>query len=189
MRSTRIRAIAVLILTLAIAACQTEQISQDQLKLARYTLKINHLPKAWRFTGRSWSTDFSGDSYTATYEIDDHNFLSHTISLFPNEVEAEKGYEEWNNEWFNSTQPNPEATYSPLNSEDVHRFECVQLSTESPVFSCSYLQRHGEVISFVLANLTNNTYLTFTELNQVLGILDERVNTVALESEKGTPVP
>ena len=188
MRSTRIKAIVVLSLMFTMAACQTEKMSQGQVKLARYTLKIDDLPKGWQFTGRSWSTDFGGDSYTVTYEIDDHNFLSHTISMFQNETEAKKGYEEWNHEWFGITQPHPEATYSPLNPEDVYKFECVQLSPESPLFSCEYLQRHSEIISFMHANLTN-THLTFAELNKVLKILDERINTVTLDSEKGTPTP
>ncbi len=188
MGSIKIRVIIVLTLMLFMMACQTEKISQNQLKLARYTLKIDDLPKGWQFTGRSWSTDYGGDSYTVTYEFDDHNFLSHTISMFPNESQAEQGYEKWNNEWFDVTQPWSEATYSPLNPKDDYKFECLRLSPESSIFGCRYLQRHNEKISFVRISL-DNTALTFAGLNKVLGILDERVNTVNLENQEGTPAP
>jgi hypothetical protein len=167
-------------------ACQTEKISETQLKLARYALKIGDLPKGWKFTGKSWGNGYGDEGYTVTYEIDDHNFLSHTISIYSNQSQAQKGYEEWNNEWFESTQPWPEAKYFPLDSKDDYKFECLRLNPESPLLSCRYLQRHNEIISFVRTSL-DNTSMTFAELDKVLGVLDERVNTVTLMEETPTP--
>lgn len=180
-----IKLMALLVLPLLMVACQTEKISKTQLKLDQFTLKTRDLSKRWKFVGGDRSTDYGGESYTVTYLIDDHNFLSHTISIYANSSQATDAYEKWNNEWFNVTSEWQPSNYSPLDQKDDYKFDCLKLSPESPLVGCRYLQRHNEIISFVRVGLDNTT-LTFAELDGILGILDERLSTANLEE---TPIP
>jgi len=189
MKTIGIKLITALTIVFVALACQAEKSSQTQLQ-TQYSLEIGDLPKGWKFEGESWNVDYGGESYTVTYQITDHNFVSHTISMYPNEDQAREAYEEWSNESFDSTQPLPEATYSPLNQNDDYRFGCFEPleGTKSVIFSCRHLQRHEEIISYVRVNL-DNASLTFSEVDKILVILDERLRTATLENKESPSTP
>jgi hypothetical protein len=165
------------------ASCQTERISQTQLQLARYSLKKADLPSGWKFTGKSWDVDFGGESYAVTYEMDMHIFITHEVSIHASQDQAQEAYKEWEGDWFVSTNLQPDAPYSPLDQDDDYRYECKQIKPVSPLKVCFYLQRHDEMISFVKINLDNRNRNnpTLEEVNDILDVLDKRLNEVVIE--------
>lgn len=170
---------SLLMLMLTSVSCQIgqiEEMSPLDAQLTHYALKIEDLPKGWKFSDKSWGVEFGGSGYTATYELeaDSHIFLSNTVAIYLNEEKSKLAYQQWEDLWFKSTQPWPEATYSPLNQTDDYRFECLKLP-DYYVLSCSYLQRHDNKISFLQINLDNKD-LTFTQLNSIVGVLDKRLS-------------
>jgi hypothetical protein len=168
---------------------QTEEMSPLDRLLTEYALKTNDLPNGWIYSDKSWGVEFGGSGYTVSYvwAANTSMFLSNTIAIYSNEEKSKLAYQQWEDLWFNSTQPWPEATYSPQDQKDDYRFECLQFP-EDPILSCSYIQRHNNIIGFVKINLDNKS-LTFTELNEILNILDKRLNTVGVENKEITPTP
>lgn len=168
---------------------QTEEMSPLDRQLTEYALKTNDLPNGWRYSEKSWGVEFGGSGYTVIYELkaDTSIFLSNTIAIYLNEEKSKLAYQQWEELWFKSTQPWPEATYSPQNQNDDYRFECLKFP-DDPILSCSYIQRHENIIGFAQINLDNKN-LTFTELNDILSILDKRLNDVGRENKEATPTP
>jgi len=184
--------ISVLIFMWVSVSCQiglTEEMSPLDVQLTQYALKTNDLPSGWRYSEKSWGVEFGGSGYTVIYELeaDTRIFLSNTISIYLNEEKSKIAYQQWEDLWFKSTQPWPEATYSPQDQKDDYRFECLSFP-EDPILSCRYLQRHNNIIGFVKINLDNKS-LTFTELNDILSILDKRLNDIGGENKEVTPTP
>ncbi|HEU0291237.1 MAG TPA: hypothetical protein VFR47_00775 [Anaerolineales bacterium] len=186
------RLLSLLILISVSISCQIgqmEEMSPLDRQLTEYALKTNDLPNGWKYSDKDWGVEFGGSGYTVIYELeaDPSIFLSNTIAIYLNEEKSEIAYQQWEDLWFKSTQPWPEATYSPRDQKDDYRFECLQFP-EDPILSCRYLQRHNNIIGFVKINLDNKS-LTFTELNDILGIVDERLNNVGVENKEVTPTP
>jgi len=187
MKRDTIIILIILIMVLSIVSCQTEGLSPLQSQLTQYSLKIEDLPNGWQFSDKSWEADFGGAGYTVNYELNTNIFISNTVDIYLNTDKSKLAYQQWEDLWFKSTQPWPEATYLPRDQKDDYRFECLRFP-EDPILSCSYLQRHNNVTSFLKINLDNKN-LTFTELNDILGILDKRLNDVGIEKKNGTPSP
>ncbi len=191
MRNTTIKIWLFLVIILITASCQTEEIIQTQLQLARYSLKKADLSKGWKFSGKSWEAVFGGESYTVVYERDKLVFITHTISVHVSEDKAKQAYKEWESDWFDTTDLQPDVQYSPLDEDDDYRYECQKLKPDSPLKVCFYLQRHNEIISFVHigfdARSRNNT--TFEEINEILAVLDERLNEVVIDAKPVSSTP
>jgi hypothetical protein len=178
--------LSLLILISVSASCQigqTEEMSPLDRQLTEYALKISDLPDGWRYSDKGWGVEFGGSGYTVIYELktDTSIFLSNTIAIYLNEEKSKIAYQQWEDLWFKSTQPWPEATYSPQNQKDDYRFECSYALPESSILSCRYLQRHENIIGFVKIRFDNKS-LSFTELNDVLAILDQRLNETFIEA-------
>ena len=112
-------------------------------------MKKADLSKGWKFSGKSWEAVFGGESYTVVYERDKLVFITHTISVHVSEDKAKQAYKEWESDWFDTTDLQPDVQYSPLDEDDDYRYECQKLKPDSPLKVCFYLQRHNEIISFV----------------------------------------
>ena len=194
MNTNKILSLMLVLVTLLTASCQVDRFNSDALnssrsQLKQYSLEITDLPHGWKFSERSWGTDFGGESYAVTYKLNDLIHISHDTDIYSDEDQSKIGYQKWEADWFNSTtKPWPGATFSPSDQSDQSRFECLQLSPMDPLLSCAYLQRHKKIISFVLVTIDNSDF-TFTELNSILDILDKRLNEVVLDAkpEGNTP--
>jgi len=188
------RSILFVIFVVVTASCQVERLGSDtlspsQLQLKRYSLEITDLPRDWKFSERSWGTDFGGEGYAVTYKLTDLIHISNDTDIYSDEDQSKVGYQKWEADWFDSTtKPWPGATFTPSDQSDQYRFECLQLSPKDPLLSCAYLQQHKKIISFVLVTIDNSDF-TFEELNNILGILDKRLNEVVIDAtpEVGTP--
>lgn len=191
MKKNRLGVLVTLLLLLLTSSCEIGQISKTQLQLERYSLKKADLPRDWSFNGESWDVIFGGESYTISYLQGDHVFMSHTVSILPSEDQARQAYEEWESDWFDDTNLLPGVHYSPMGEDDDFRYECEELQPGHPLKVCFYLQRHSELISFVQINLDSqsNASLTFEEINDILGVLDKRLNEVAIDAEPEDAVP
>jgi hypothetical protein len=180
-------------LMLVIVSCQTEEISQTQLQLARYSLKKTDLPSGWKFEGKSWDVDFGGESYSISYAIDALVFITHEVSIHSSGDQAEQAYKEWEADVFDSTYLQPETLYIPLDNEDDYRCECQKTKPDSPLEICFYLQKHNEIISFVHIGFDsrNKDNPTFEEISNILAILDRRLNEVVIDAkpEGDKPAP
>lgn len=182
MHRTRLNLLLVFLLAILASSCQTEAMSPLDRQLTEYALKTNDLPNGWKHSSEDWGVEFGGSGYTVTYELKTNAsiFLSNTIAIYLNEEKSKLAYQQWEDLWFKSTQPWPEATYLPQDKNDDYRFECLSFP-DDPILSCSYIQRHTNIINFAHINLDNKN-LTFIELNDILGILDKRVNEVAVDA-------
>ena len=169
---------------------QAEEMSPLDKLLTEYALKTNDLPNGWRYSDKSWGVEFGGSGYTVSYvwAADTSMFLSNTIAIYSNEEKSKLAYQQWEDLWFKSTQPWPEATYAPEDQKDDYRFECLDALPGSSILSCRYLQRHENIIGFVKVRF-DAASLTFAELNDILGILDGRLNNVGVENQEITPTP
>ncbi len=56
-------------LLLLISSCQTETISQTELKLERYAANTKDFPKGWVFNGEDWNSESGKESYSANYSV------------------------------------------------------------------------------------------------------------------------
>ena len=163
-------------------SCQVEKISQTQLKLARFSVKKVDLPEGWNYSGENWYQDLGGENYTVAYSVPDNPIISlaHTISAYPTEEKAKEAYPIWEDDVFSGVwHPWPDANFLPLNPDDLSRFECQQILSDTSIIGCNYLQLHGQFISYVLVNLDSKV-MTFEQLNEILEILDRRLNEVSL---------
>jgi len=174
--------IVIFFVMLFASSCQSERISQTQLQLVRYSLKITDLPDGWKFSGKDWSNDFGGENYTIAYEMDMHIFVSNTIGIYSSALQSEEVYKDWEEEWFYSTpkQIQLDVSFSPIDKQDEIRFECSQLYRDDPIIYCVFLQRHSELINFVRisGDSRNKNSLSFEDIYVILGVLDGRLNEV-----------
>ncbi len=179
MHRSRLNLLIVFLLTILASFCQTEAMSPLDRQLTQYALKTNDLPTGWKYSDKDWGVEFGGSGYTVVYELKANTriFFSNTVAIYAGDEKSKLAYQQWEDLWFKSTQPWPEATYSPQDQNDDYRFECLSFP-DDPILSCTYIQRHNNKISFAHINLDNKS-LTFTELNDILGILDKRLNEVA----------
>jgi hypothetical protein len=173
---------AISILLLLTTSCQIEKISQTELKLERYAVKISDLPKGWIFSGEDWNYKFEGESYLAAYGVPNSNMIrfGHTIAIYPDEVQAENAYPKWEGEWFSATEKWTGAKFTPSDPKDAFRFECQQILSDKSIVSCSFLQRHKEFIVSILVTLDGKA-MTLSQLNEILLVLDERLNKTTME--------
>ena len=94
--------------------------------------------------------------------------------------QAKIAYPKWEKEEFNSTQKWIGADFIPSDPQDDYRFEGVQVLSDKSIISCSYLQRHQKFIAYVLVTFDDDI-VTFAKLNNILKIIDDRLNQVILE--------
>ncbi len=168
MKRNHIVVLLILLTVLLTSSCQTEEMSSLDRQLTEYALKTKDLPNGWKFSDKSWDAVFGGSGYTVVYELeaDTSMFLSTTVAIYLNQDKAKLAYQQWEDLWFKSTQPWPEATYSPQDQKDDYRFECLYALPGSSILSCNYLQRHNNIIGFVKTRF-DDKILTFTELNDI----------------------
>ena len=97
----------ILVGLLTTISCQTqvETISQTQMKLERYAVTIQDLPTGWIYTGENWSNSFGGEDYTRGFDIPNNTIIrfGHSISIYPDEKQAEVAYPQWEAYWFGCT--------------------------------------------------------------------------------------
>jgi hypothetical protein len=174
--------IVMLTIILTSTSCQAEKISQTEMKLERYAVKISDLPKGWIFSGEDRNYKFDGESYLAAYGVPNSNMIrfGHTIAIYPDELQAENAYPKWEDEWFSATEKWAGTEFTPSDPKDAYRFECQQILSDKSIVSCSFLQRHKEFIVSILVTLDGKA-MTLSQLNEVLRVLDERLNTVQLD--------
>jgi len=166
------------------ASCRTSRISQTQIQLVQYSLKEADLPgSGWSVEGKSWESAYGGESYGIIYIRDKFVFINHVISIHSSEDQAQQAYQEWENEWFDITNLQPEITYDPIDQDDDSRMECFRMKPDDPLIDCVYLQRHNTLINFVKINLDyrSRSNLTFEEIDGILAILDKRLNEAVNE--------
>jgi hypothetical protein len=160
----------------------------------QYSLKKADLPGfGWRVEGsESWEPAYGGESHGITYIRDKFVFISHVVSIHSNEDQAQQAYQEWENDWFTIAKFQAITSFSPSNANDIFRYECEQKESGAPLGRlCLYLQRKNNLISFVKITLDESSKdnLTFEEINNILGVLDKRLNEVVLDAkpEGNTP--
>lgn len=186
------------LMILLVSSCQTprtSRVSQTQVQLLQYSLKKTDLPGfGWSIEGESWGADYGGESYSVTYIREKLVFITHMVSIYPSEDQAQLAYKEWESEWFSIANFQPVTSFLPMNADATFRYECEQKDSGEPLSSlrlCIYLQRQNEVVSFVKISLdkSSNNNLTFAEINDILKALDKRLNSVVIEvvPEKSTP--
>ncbi len=169
----------IMLVTLITASCNAERVSETQLRLERYAAKITDMPSGWIFSGEDWSTQFGGESYVRGYVASYSNVIrfDHHIAIYPDEATAKTVYPQWEDEWFKAMEKWPNAEFVPSDPNDEYRFECRQDFPQ--VVACSYLQQHNQFIVFILVNLDGKA-MTFAQMNQILGVLDKRLNTTSV---------
>ena len=178
--------IMLIITILATISCKAEKISQNQLKLEQLSVAITDLPDGWIYSGQDWNQNFGAEDFTIGYGIPNNNIIrfAHTMSSYSDEEQARIGYSEWEKDTFSDgfLQTWEEADFSPSDPRDQYRFECEQILSDASIFSCVYLQRHNQIISDILVNLDGKA-MTFAQLNEILGVLDKRLNEVNVENQ------
>ena len=175
--------VAILFSILATVSCQVERISQSQLELERLSVTITDLPDGWVYSGQNWNESFGGETYTIGYGVPYNNIIrfAHTITEYSNEDQAKIGYPKWEADTFDGDWNEWEgANFVPSDPNDQYRFECLQVLSDTSVVSCRYLQRHNQIISYVLVNLDGEA-MTLSQLNEILGVLDVRLNEVVVK--------
>lgn len=169
---------------LIFTSCQAERITQNQLKLERYAVKRNDLPKGWTFDGEDWDYKYGGETYLAAYTVPNNRSIgiAHSITLYKSEEQAEDAFPKWQDEWFTATRSWPGAEFTPIDSKDAFIYECqqLQLTTPGPLTSCSFLQKHGDFIVSILVTLDDQA-MTLEQFNGVLQVLDKRLNDINFE--------
>ena len=172
--------LVIVFITLITSSCRMSRISQTQMELVQYTLKDDDLPGKWNIEGKGWGADYGGESYGITYERNQYVFVNHIVSLHSSESRAKQAYSEWEAKRFSVAKLEPEISYIPIDQNDDHKFKCAQVKPDSPVIVCIYLQRHDMIINFVRISFDNRSTdsLTFEEANDILTILDERLNEI-----------
>ncbi len=192
MNTNKILSLMLVLVTLLTSSCQiprTSRFSENQVQLVQYSLKKADLPgSGWSVEGTSWEPAYGGESYGITYIRDKLVFISHVVSIHSNEHQAQQAYQEWENEWFTIAKFQAITSFSPSNANDTFRYECEEKGPGAPLGSwrlCLYLQRKNDLISFVKISLdeSSKNNLTFEEINQILGILDKRLNEVVLDAK------
>jgi len=178
--------------TLVSSSCRTSRFSENQVQLVQYSLKEADLPgSGWRVEVENWAPAYGGESYGIVYIRDKFVFINHVVSIYSNEDQAQQAYQELEKKWFDVTNLLPEVPYTPLTQDDDCKLGCFKFQPSEPLMDCEYLQRHDRIISFVKINLDKRSKdnLTFEEINNILGILDKRLNEAVLDAklEGNTP--
>lgn len=175
-------ACANVVLFVMVSSCQVESINPTALKLERYSIVAKDFPDGWKFVGRDWSSEFGIESYSVAYGVPSKEGIGfrQTIELLTNLPSAQNEYSKQETKWFSTTEKWEGTDFSPLNSEDDYRFECVQIFMDKSIASCSFLQRHNHMVVIILVNVDGEA-ITFSQLNEILRVLDERLNLITLE--------
>ena len=171
-------------LTLFISSCQGEvgSISQTAQKLERYAVKTQDLPEGWAFFTEDWSSKPGEDYYAATYGVPNRDIigLSETISIYPNEEQIKQDYLQLEKKWFSVGKEWPGAEFIPLDSKDEYRYACLQIFSDKSIVSCRFLQKHNNIDVIILVNF-DGRLMTMSQFNEILKVLDKRLNTVTLD--------
>lgn len=171
---------AVLFMTLI--SCQAEPIKPASLRLERYAVTAKDFPDGWKFVGEDWSSGTDIERYSVSYGAPskDGIGLNQTIQLYASISAAQDEYSSQEKEWFSTTKKWEGTEFTPVNSKDDYRYECVQIFMDKSIVSCGFLQRHNEIVVIILINV-DGELITFAQLNEILRVLDERLNLIALE--------
>ncbi|HMV96968.1 MAG TPA: hypothetical protein PKE48_11760 [Anaerolineales bacterium] len=169
-----------IIVLLITSSCQAEVVSHTSQKLERYAVSTNDLPDGWAFFSEDWSGELGEDYYAATYGIPNKDIigLSQVIAMYPSEEQTQLGYSEREEKWFSVGEVWPGTEFTPLNSNDKYRYECVQIFSD--IVDCTFLQGHNNIVVLILVSIDGKT-MTMAQFNEILRVLDERLNIVALE--------
>ena len=191
MKKTKIKILIALILMLITTSCDISpiekahsRIDETQVLLLQYILKKTDLPgSGWSIVGQSWESPYGGQSYAVVYLRDKNVFISPAVTIYSSDKQAQQGYKDMENEWFDVTNVRPKEPYTPLDQDDDYRFECLQMKPNDPLLDCIYLQRHNQLINFVKINLDSSSAnnLTFEQIHDLLSILDKRLNEVVID--------
>lgn len=170
------------VLFMTLTSCQSEPIKPASLRLERYAVTAKDFPDGWKFVGEDWSSVIDTERYSVSYGAPskDGIGLNQTIQLYASISAAQDEYSTQENEWFSTTKKWEGAEFTPVNSKDDYRYECVQIFMDKSIVSCSFLQRHNEIVILILVNV-DGELITFAQLNEILRVLDERLNLIALE--------
>ncbi len=176
----RLRYIFIPFIALLLISCQGNAISQNSQKLERYALNARDLPKGWEFFSEDWSSEPGEHYYGATFGVPNRDIigLSQVIQWYSDEEQARLGYSKYEEEWFSVGQDWPGAEFTPLDSSDKYRYACLHIFSE--ILSCTFLQRHNNIITLILVNFDDQA-MTMTQFNEILKVLDTRLNTVTLD--------
>jgi len=164
------------------SACKTETISQTELKLERYAVTTKDFPKGWAFVGEDWNSESGKESYSTNYSVPNKDPIGfgQTIAIYPDQARAQNGYLEWEKKWFSVGEKWPGTEFTPQDSNDEYRYECIQIFLDKSIISCTFLQKHNELVVLILVNIDGKE-ITFSQFNEVLRVLDERLNNVTLD--------
>ena len=99
--------------------------------------------------------------------------------MYAHEEQAQLGYSEQEKEWFSEGKEWTGAEFSPLDSNDKYRYVCLQIFFDKSILSCSFLQKHNNIVMLILVNF-DERLMTMSQFNDVLKVLDKRLNTVTL---------
>ena len=162
-------------------SCNVQKVSDTQLKLERYAVTIHDLPQGWIFSDENWTNPFGGESYVRGFGIPNNTLIrfGHSISIYPDEKQAEVAYPQWKAYWFIAPWNFPGANFVPSDPNDQYIYECQQVLQDKSIISCRFLQRHNQFIVFVLTNIDGKA-MTVAQLNQILGVLDKRLNETSM---------
>jgi len=199
MAKTKLLIIILIFVSLLTISCEVSQIDKSpsrrddaQLLVLQSALKKTDLPgSGWKLEGEGWGTDYGGENYNVTFIHDQHVFINHSLSIHPSEEQAQQAQKEWENEWIKLSNLQPAMPYVSLNQKDDYVSGCYQREPTYSLMVCMYLQRHNQIISFVKVNLDTGSVnnLTFDEINDILSVLDKRVNEMVVESAPGGNSP
>ena len=173
----------IVFITLITSSCRTSRISQTQMELVQLALKEDDLPGKWDRKEKGWGAGYGGESYGVSYTRGQFVFINHTVSLHSSEERAKQAYTEWEAEWYAIADFESITSFSPSNLNDDYRFGCEKKEPDDPIpylRVCIYLQRHGTIINFVKIHFDNRSTEnpTFDEIDDILAILDERLNKI-----------
>ena len=176
----------ILVGLLTTISCQTqvETISQTQMKLERYAVTIHDLPQGWIYSGENWTNSFGGEDYTRGFDIPNNTNgarigLGHTMSIYPDEKQAEAAYPQWEDYSFGGLWNYSGAEFVPSDPNDQYEYKCQQILQDKSIIGCRFLQRHNQFIVYVSATIDGKA-MTLAQLNQILGVLDKRLNETSM---------
>jgi len=164
------------------SSCQTGVISQTELKLERYAATTKDFPKGWAFVSEDWGSESGKKSYSATYGVPNKDIIGfgETIAIYPDQERAQNAYLELEEKWFSVGEKWPGTEFTPLDSNDKYRYECIQIFLDKSIISCRFLQKHNELVVLILVNIDDQA-ITISQFNKVLRVLDDRLNKVTLD--------
>lgn len=164
------------------SACQAEVISQTEQRLERYAPNVKDFPKGWEFVSEDWGVN-GLESYSVNYGATNKDFIGfgETITKYPDQEQAQNGYLERKEKWFDVGEEWPGTEFTPTNQNDEYQYKCLKIPM-STFFSCRFLQRHNEIVVLILVNIDDKEEaITISQFNEILKALDERLNTVTLD--------